>query len=91
MSLFYGLAARLTCGQWKVLILDEKTRRIVDGVVKHDDVLQENVTSEKTISHNEKICAKISETLSRSRRNETVARDWMPSIFCRLSLMWSTV
>ena len=31
--------------QWKVLILDEGSKKLVDTVVKEDDILQENVTS----------------------------------------------
>ena len=31
--------------QWKVLILDEASKSLVDSVVKQDDILQEKVTS----------------------------------------------
>ena len=31
--------------QWKILILDEGSKRLVDCVTKEDDILQENVTS----------------------------------------------
>ncbi|KAI9729291.1 MAG: vacuolar sorting protein VPS33/slp1 [Cirrosporium novae-zelandiae] len=32
-------------GEWKVLVLDERTKKIVDNVVKEDDILNENVTN----------------------------------------------
>ncbi|MCJ1472272.1 vacuolar sorting protein VPS33/slp1 [Lambiella insularis] len=32
-------------GQWKILILDEASKRLVDSVVKQDDILQEKVTN----------------------------------------------
>lgn len=31
--------------QWKVMVLDSGSRRIIDGVVREDDILKENVTS----------------------------------------------
>lgn len=31
--------------QWKVVVLDAGSKRLIDGVVKEDDVLKENVTS----------------------------------------------
>ncbi len=31
--------------QWKVLVLDDASRKLVDSVVKEDDILEENVTS----------------------------------------------
>ncbi|MCJ1454316.1 vacuolar sorting protein VPS33/slp1 [Mycoblastus sanguinarius] len=32
-------------GEWKVMVLDAGSKRIVDGVVREDDILKENVTS----------------------------------------------
>lgn len=31
--------------QWKVMVLDAGSRRLVDGAVKEDDILKENITS----------------------------------------------
>ena len=31
--------------QWKVLIIDENTKTILDNVVKEDEILNENITS----------------------------------------------
>lgn len=36
----------LTLSQWKVLIVDEDSKRILDNVLKQDDILNENITSE---------------------------------------------
>ncbi|MCJ1378484.1 vacuolar sorting protein VPS33/slp1 [Xylographa soralifera] len=38
-------------GQWKVLVLDEASKRLVDSVVKQDDILQEKVTNIEQIEH----------------------------------------
>jgi len=32
-------------GEWKVFVLDSGSRRLVDGVVREDDILKENVTN----------------------------------------------
>ncbi|KZF23244.1 Sec1 family protein [Xylona heveae TC161] len=32
-------------GEWKVLVLDEGSRRLIDNVVKEDDILNENITN----------------------------------------------
>ncbi|KAL2058289.1 hypothetical protein ABVK25_001015 [Lepraria finkii] len=32
-------------GEWKVMVLDAGSRRLVDGVVKEDDILKENITN----------------------------------------------
>ena len=31
--------------QWKVLVLDAASRKVIDNVVREDDILNENVTS----------------------------------------------
>ena len=31
--------------QWKVVVLDAGSKRLIDGVVREDDILKENVTS----------------------------------------------
>lgn len=33
------------CKQWKVLVLDGGSRKLIDGVVREDDILELNVTS----------------------------------------------
>ncbi|MCJ1288299.1 vacuolar sorting protein VPS33/slp1 [Xylographa opegraphella] len=38
-------------GQWKVLVLDETSKRLVDSVVKQNDILQEKVTNIEQIEH----------------------------------------
>jgi hypothetical protein len=32
--------------QWKVLVVDEESRRLIDNVLREDDILHGNVTSE---------------------------------------------
>ena len=34
--------------QWKVLITDEESRKLIDNVVKEDDILDSNITSMTT-------------------------------------------
>lgn len=36
--------------KWKVLVLDENSHKLVDNVVKQDDILNENVTSENHVT-----------------------------------------
>lgn len=36
----------LTCPQWKVLVVDEQTKKLLDNILKEDDILNENITSE---------------------------------------------
>ena len=31
--------------QWKVLVVDEQSKKLIDNVVKEDDILNENITS----------------------------------------------
>lgn len=31
--------------QWKVLVIDEAAKKIIDNVVKEDDILNENIAS----------------------------------------------
>jgi syntaxin-binding protein 1 len=35
----------LTSCQWKVLVIDEGAKKIVDNVLKEDDILNENIAS----------------------------------------------
>jgi len=35
----------LTWAQWKVLVIDEGAKKIIDNVVKEDDILNENIAS----------------------------------------------
>jgi syntaxin-binding protein 1 len=32
-------------GEWKVLVLDEGSRKLIDNVVREDDILKENITN----------------------------------------------
>jgi len=36
----------LTRSKWKVLVIDEGAKKIIDNVIKEDDILNENITSE---------------------------------------------
>ncbi|KAI9780253.1 MAG: vacuolar sorting protein VPS33/slp1 [Geoglossum umbratile] len=38
-------------GEWKVLVIDEATKKLIDNVVKEDDILNENVTNIEQIEH----------------------------------------
>jgi hypothetical protein len=40
-----ALSNRMFAIQWKVFLVDQGSKRIVDCVVNEDDILQENVTS----------------------------------------------
>lgn len=51
--------------QWKVLVLDEESRKLIDNAVKEDDILNENVTSEAQLLGNEEHAL----TLRRHRTN----------------------
>ncbi len=33
------------CPQWKVLVVDENSKKLIDAVCNEDDILEENVTS----------------------------------------------
>ncbi|KAJ5042361.1 uncharacterized protein L3040_004911 [Drepanopeziza brunnea f. sp. 'multigermtubi'] len=35
----------ITRGDWKVLVIDESTKKIIDNVVKEDDILNENIAN----------------------------------------------
>jgi hypothetical protein len=35
--------------QWKVLVVDEESRRLIDNVLPEDDILHGNVTSEQQV------------------------------------------
>ncbi|OCL07025.1 Sec1-like protein [Glonium stellatum] len=38
-------------GEWKVLVVDETSRKLIDNVVKEDDILNEQVTNIEQIEH----------------------------------------
>jgi len=40
------LTMMLTRAKWKVLVIDEGAKKIIDNVIKEDDILNENITSE---------------------------------------------
>jgi hypothetical protein len=46
----------LTRSQWKVLVLDESAKKIIDNVVKEDDILNENIASTWEIKSRIFIC-----------------------------------
>lgn len=57
--------------QWKVLILDGGSRKLIDGVVGEDDILALNVTSQSTISDVDgRIRAEVVQTSSRSKSED---------------------
>jgi syntaxin-binding protein 1 len=31
--------------QWKALVVDEQTKKLLDNILKEDDILNENITS----------------------------------------------
>ncbi|KAL5890002.1 syntaxin binding protein 1 [Pyricularia oryzae] len=35
----------ITQGDWKVLVIDEQSKKIIDNVVKEDDILDKNIAS----------------------------------------------
>lgn len=38
------LATCIETLQWKVLVTDQQSRKLIDNVVKEDDILNENIT-----------------------------------------------
>ncbi|KAI9836567.1 MAG: hypothetical protein M1819_001199 [Sarea resinae] len=38
-------------GEWKVLVIDETSKKLIDNVLKEDDILNENVTNIEQIEH----------------------------------------
>jgi syntaxin-binding protein 1 len=40
-----NISILLTSSQWKVLVIDESAKKIIDNVVKEDDILNENIAS----------------------------------------------
>ncbi|KAI9679271.1 MAG: vacuolar sorting protein VPS33/slp1 [Caeruleum heppii] len=40
---------RITRGDWKVLVVDETSRKLIDNVTKEDDILHENITNVEQI------------------------------------------
>ena len=38
-------------GEWKVLVVDDASRRLMDNVVREDDILKENITNIEQIEH----------------------------------------
>lgn len=38
-------------GEWKVLVVDETSRKLIDNVVKEDDILNEQITNIEQIEH----------------------------------------
>ena len=59
----------LTSSQWKVLVIDENAKKLIDNVVKEDDILNENIasTSRKTLVRSD---ADSRQILRGSRRRE---------------------
>jgi len=44
-DLIIGTLKRITSGDWKVLVIDESSKRIVDNVLKEDDILNHNIAN----------------------------------------------
>lgn len=42
---WYSLLSLADRTQWKVLVIDETSKKIIDNVVKEDDILNENIAS----------------------------------------------
>jgi syntaxin-binding protein 1 len=40
-----GQIKKITQGDWKCLIVDENSKKIIDNVVKEDDILNNNIAS----------------------------------------------
>ncbi|KAI9886251.1 MAG: hypothetical protein M1823_001922 [Watsoniomyces obsoletus] len=43
-DIIIGALKKVTNGEWKVLVLDSGSKKLVDNVVKEDDILHENIT-----------------------------------------------
>lgn len=71
-------AAVLIRPQWKVLIVDEDSRKLIDDVVKEDDILNENITSAPPRLLRE-LPADDSQTSSASRTGARRRPTWTPS------------
>jgi hypothetical protein len=46
----------VSASQWKVLVVDETSRKLLDNVVKEDDILNHNVTSKHGSLEEAEIC-----------------------------------
>lgn len=78
--------------QWKVLVVDETSRKILVNSVKEDDVLNHNVTSTRPPSFDEAgIRTKIAQISSKSSIVAHQIRTWTRCTFCRRSRILSTV
>jgi syntaxin-binding protein 1 len=44
-----GELRNATRGEWKVLVVDEQTKRLLDNILKEDDILNENITNIETL------------------------------------------
>ncbi|KAF4977000.1 hypothetical protein FZEAL_6420, partial [Fusarium zealandicum] len=42
---------KITRGDWKCLIVDENSKKIIDNVVKEDEILNNNIASSSNLSH----------------------------------------
>jgi len=54
--------------KWKVLVIDEGAKKIIDNVIKEDDILNENITSEWNSGFGGRLKLTSSEILKESRR-----------------------
>ncbi|KAM0716903.1 hypothetical protein Q7P37_006755 [Cladosporium fusiforme] len=50
-DILLGTIRQVTQGDWKVLVLDSASRRLIDNVIEEDAILNENVTNIEQIEH----------------------------------------
>jgi len=44
-ELILNTIRQMTRGDWKILIVDEDSKKLIDNVVKEDDILNSNITN----------------------------------------------
>ncbi|KAH0556222.1 hypothetical protein GP486_005851 [Trichoglossum hirsutum] len=42
-------------GEWKVLVIDEAAKKLIDNVIKEDDILNENITNIEQIEQRRQV------------------------------------
>ncbi|KAG8628632.1 hypothetical protein KVT40_002497 [Elsinoe batatas] len=83
-----------TRGEWKVLIVDEDSRRILDNVIKQDDILNENITNIENIEDRRQRNPEIDAVYLLSAKPhivDCVMADFEKRKYRRTNLIWTSV
>ncbi|KAF4551502.1 Sec1-like protein 3 [Elsinoe fawcettii] len=83
-----------TRGEWKVLIVDEDSKRILDNVLKQDDILNENITNIENIEDRRQRNPEIDAVYLLSAKPhivDCVMADFEKRRYRRTNLIWTSV